>query len=311
MTLQQLRYLCGIADKDFNISHAAKALHTSQPGISKQVQMLESELGVDILIRSGNRVVGLTQAGETILHIARRMLWDAENLRRVGEEFTKKGSGRLVLGTTHIYARYLMRPVIRDFMREHPDVSLVLRQGNPAQIAQWVEHGEADLGIFGAPSEGHPELVFLQGAELQRCIITLPDHPLLRKRSLTLEALAEYPIITLDSSFPGGLAVIRTFEEAGIRPNIVLSATDADVIKSYVELDLGIAILPSIAYEPERDINLRSRDVSRIFAPIATHVALRQGKYLPCYMKNFIGMLFPQWDEKSIERIMRGDNYET
>jgi LysR family cys regulon transcriptional activator len=305
MNLRQLRYLHGVAEEGFNISRAAAALHTSQPGISKQIQMLEREIGVDILVRKGNRIVGVTEPGQTILEVARRMLHDAENLKRIGEDFTAKDTGRLVIATTHIHARYVLRRVIRDFIGRHPEVRLVLRQGSPSQTARLVASGEADIGVSSAPPEPVHDLVMLPCYKLERSVIIRKQHPLLKEKRVTLKAIAKYPIITFDQSFVGGSAVMRAFEAAKIKPNIVLSAIDADVIKTYVELGLGIAILPSIAYEQRRDRNLRAIDASALFEPTITRIELRRESYLRGYMYDFIQLLAPQWDREAIDAACR------
>ena len=304
MNLIQLRYLRGIAEQGFNISRAAAALHTSQPGISKQIQLLERELGVAILVRRGNRIVGVTEPGQAILNVARRMLGDAEILRRIGEEFTQRKK-RLVVATTHIYARYVLRSVIEDYMRLHPDVQLALRQGNPAQIAQWVAAGDADIGVSSEPPEPIRAIALLPCSSLQRSVITRTKHPLLKEKRLTLAKLAGYPLLTLDQSFPGGAAVMHAFGKARIEPNIVLSAIDADVIKTYVELGLGIAILPSIAYEPSRDRRLAAIDAGHLFEPTTTHIAIRRDSYLRDYMYDFILMVAPNWNREAIDRVIK------
>lgn len=306
MNLQQLRYLHGIAEQGFNISRAAAALHTSQPGISKQIQMLEQEMGVAILARKGNRIVGVTEPGQAILDVARRMLHDADNLKRIGEDFTAKDAGRLVVATTHMHARYVLRDVIRDFIRHHPRVQLVLRQASPAQTALLVASGEADLGVSSQPAEpAHEDLVTLPCYELHRSVITQKRHPLLEEKRLTLRSIAKYPIITLDQSFIGGSAVLHAFEAARIKPNIVLSAIDADVVKTYVELGLGIAILPSIAYEPRRDRALRAIDAAKLFEPTIACVELRRENYLRSYMLDFIQRIAPQWSRETIAQATR------
>jgi LysR family transcriptional regulator, cys regulon transcriptional activator len=310
MNLTQLRYLRGIAEQGFNISRAATALHTSQPGISKQIQLLEREIGVDILVRKGNRIIGVTEPGLAILNVARRMLGDAEILRRIGEEFTQRKK-RLVVATTHIYARYVLRSVIKDFMRLHPDVQLTLRQGSPSQIAQWVAAGDADIGVSSEPPEPIRALALLPCSSLQRSVITRTKHPLLKEKRLTLAKLATYPLLTLDQSFPGGAAVLHAFGKAGIEPNIVLSAIDADVIKTYVELGLGIAILPSIAYEPSRDRRLSAIDASHLFEPTITHIAIRRDSYLRDYMYDFILMIAPNWGREAIDRVVKNRAGET
>ena len=305
MNLQQLRYLHGIAEQGFNISRAAATLHTSQPGISKQIQMLEQEIGVAILLRKGNRIVGVTEPGQAILDVARRMLHDADNLKRIGDDFTTKDGGRLVVATTHMHARYVLRDVIRDFISRHPNVQLVLRQASPAQTAQLVASGEADIGVSSQPPESVIDLVMLPCYELHRSLITPKGHPLLKEKRLTLKSIAKYPIITLDQSFVGGSAVLRAFEAAHIKPNIVLSAIDADVVKTYVELGLGIAILPSIAYEPRRDSKLRAVDAAKLFEPTVACIELRRENYLRSYMLDFIQRIAPQWSRETIARAMR------
>ncbi|MDB6001235.1 MAG: transcriptional regulator, LysR family, partial [Rhizobacter sp.] len=253
----------------------------------------------------GNRISGLTRAGEEVVAIARRMLHDSENIRRVGDEHSKGGKGRLVIATTHIHARYVLRSVIEKFTKKHLDVSLALRQGTPAQIAQWVAAGEADLGFSGKPPVEPPDVVFLACGELRRSVMVLRDHPLLRKKKkLTLEELATYPLITLDTSFTGGWAVMQAFANAGLTPNVVLSATDADVVKSYVELGLGIAILPSIACEAERDHLIASIDANHLFPATVTQIELRRGTYLRSYMIDFISMVYPRWNRESVERAL-------
>ena len=190
MTLVQLRYLCGIVREGFSVSRAAISLGTSQPAISKQVRMLESEFGADLLIRRKNRILGLTAAGEAIIEAARRTLWEADNLKRITDEFTQKGAGRLVIATTHMYARYVLRPVIKDFVQCHRDVQLVLRQGVPSAIAQWVAAGEADIGISGMSFDVHEGLLFLPFGELDRSVFVPKRHPLAREQRLTLKSIA-------------------------------------------------------------------------------------------------------------------------
>lgn len=305
MNLRQLRYLQGIAESGFNISRAAERLHTAQPGISRQIQLLEQELGVSLLLRRGNRITGVTEAGGEVLEVAQRMLRDADNLRHIGAEFTEQASGRLVIATTHIHARYVLQRVIKTFMVTHPRVQLVLRQGGPSQIAQLVAAGEADLGISSEPPEPVDELVMLPCSKLERSVITRKRHPLLKEKRLTLKALAAYPLITLDQSYIGGSAVLRAFEKARITPNIVLSAIDADVIKTYVELGLGIAILPTVAYEPGRDRNLQVRDASNLFEPTVARIEIRRSSFLRDYMYDFIRLVAPSWTREMIDQIMR------
>lgn len=305
MKLQRLSYLCAVAQENFSISRAAAAVGATQPAVSKQIRLLELEIGADLLIRRGNRIVGLTAIGEAIIDAARRTVWEAQNLQRITQELTHTGGGRLVIATTHMYARYVLRPVIKKFMRSHPHVQLVLRQGIPANIAEWIMAGEADMGIAGKSLDIYDDLVLLDGKALHRSLIVPRRHPLLRTKRLTLKAIAEYPMIVLDAGLEGGSTILNAFRNAGIAPNVVLSALDADVVKSYVELGLGIAVLLTIAYERERDRDLRAIKVEHLFQPTIFHIVLRPGKYLPAYMYDFIEILAAKWDRSAINSAMR------
>ena len=305
MKLQQLRYLCGVVQESFSMSRAAKALGTSQPAISKQLRLLEQELGVDLLIRRGNRILGLTAPGEAIIESARRTLWEAENLRRITTEFTQEGGARLVIATTHMYARYVLPPVIKAFVEAHPQGRLTLRQGIPSMIAAWVAAGEADLGITGRSEDMRDELVFLPCAALNRSLFAPQGHPLLREKRLTLKRIAEFPLITLDADTEGGRTVLRAFEAAGLKPNVVLTAIDADVVKAYVETGLGVAVLMSIAYERTRDRALRIVDAAHLFEPTIPQILLRQGQYLSGSMYDFMRRLTPQWNRPAVEAALR------
>jgi len=304
MKLQQLRYLCEVANQNLNLTKAAKNLHTSQPGISKQIQLLEDELGVDIFIRNGKRVVKITPPGQTILEIAKRMLGEAENLKRVGQEFTNKDSGSLTIATTHTQARYVLPPTVRRFTDRYPKVRLILRQGNPTQISELVASGEADIAIATEAIELFHELVMLPCYQWNRCIITPPEHPLLKLSKLTLEAIAKYPIITYDFAFTGRSKINHAFETKGLVPNVVLTAIDADVIKTYVELRLGIGIVAQMAFDPKRDKHLRSMDASHLFEPSTTRIGISQNSYLRSYVFDFIGMFAPHLDRATVQTAM-------
>ena len=304
MKLQQLRYLCEVANQGLNLSKAAKNLHTSQPGISKQIQLLEDELGVDIFVRNGKRVVKITPPGQTILEIAERMLREAKNLKRVGQEFTNKDSGSLTIATTHTQARYVLPSTVRRFTARYPKVRLILRQGNPTQISELVASGEADIAIATEAIELFHELVMLPCYQWNRCIITPPEHPLLKLSKLTLEAIAKYPIITYDFAFTGRSKINHAFEAKGLVPNVVLTAIDADVIKTYVELRLGIGIVAQMAFDPKRDKHLRSMDASHLFEPSTTRIGISQNSYLRSYVIDFIGMFAPHLDRATVKTAM-------
>lgn len=305
MNLQQLQAFCAVADAGFSVSAAARSLGISQPAVSKQIRLLETHLDLELLIRHNNRIIGLTSAGHAVFAAARRTLWEAENLQRVKEEFTQQGGGRLVIATTHIYARHILRPVIQDFMHRHPDVRLVLKQGSAAMIAQWLISGEADIGVSSNSDEAQDEIAFLPCNALYRSVFALAKHPVLREKNPTLKTLAKYPFIIMDASLEGGRAVLGAFDRAGLKPNVVLSALDTEVVKSYVELGLGIAVLLSIAYDRNHDRKLGVVDASKLFPPTVPAVLLRRGGYLRGYMHDFIERLAPQWNRAAIDLAMR------
>ena len=288
MNLQQLRYFNEIARRGLKISDAADALYTSQPNISKQIKQLEQELGIDIFVRSGKRVVAITEPGQAILDIARRILHDAENLRQGGQEFHAQDSGPLTIATTHTQARYILPPVVKQFIRRYPKVKLGLHQGNPTQIAEQVLNGEADVAIATESLTQYDGLVTLPCYDWHHCVVVPPKHPLLDEKKLTLAKIAQYPIVTYDFAFSGRGKINDAFEKAGITPNIALTAIDADVIKTYVELGLGIGILAEIAFIPERDRHLRMIDAKHLFKPNTTRIAFRKNEYLRGYTYDFI-----------------------
>jgi LysR family transcriptional regulator, cys regulon transcriptional activator len=308
MNLRQLRYFCHVVDSGYSISAAARALYTSQPGISRQLALLESQVGSSVFTRRGNRIVGMTETGKQVLQVARRMLNDARALQRISEGYSPEDSGRFVVGTTHTHARYVLPGVIRRFTKRYPSVQLVMRQENESRVADLVSRGEADIGVTAQPRESHSDLLGLPCYQLPRSVITRTRHPLLRGGPLTLARIARYPIITLDASFAGGHKVLQAFAQAGLKPSIVMSAIDADVIKAYVALGLGVAILPTICYVVERDKELRARDAKDLFEPTVACIQLRRNDYLPQYMVEFIQLLAPQWTHRSVkEAIDTGD----
>ena len=301
MKLQQLRYLCEVVNQGLNLSEAAKSLHTSQPGISKQIQLLESELGVDIFVRHGKRIVKVTSPGKVILEIAKKMLKHAKDLQKVGQEFTNETSGSLTIATTHTQARYALPETIKRFTAHYPKVKLILHQGNPIQISELVASGEADIAIATEAMESFNELVVLPCYEWNRCIITPPKHTLLKIKTLTLKAVARYPIITYDFSFTGRSKINYAFEMNGLIPNIVLTALDADVIKTYVELGLGVGIVAKMAFDPQRDKHLRAMDASHLFEPSITRIGIGRNSYLRGYVIDFITMFAPHLDPIKIK----------
>ncbi|MDP2869313.1 CysB family HTH-type transcriptional regulator [Methyloversatilis sp.] len=288
MNLQQLRYVAEVAQRNLNVSEAARALHTSQSGVSRQISLLEAELGVDVFIRQGKRLVAMTRPGEEVVAIARRMLRDIGALRQVGEEYAVGERGRLTIAMTHTQARYVLPSILPEFMRAHPEVKVALHQGNPTQCCEYVLSGEADLAIATEAIDEYEQLISLPCYQWNRCLITPPGHPLLSERPLTLAAIAEWPLITYDFAFTGGSTVNRAFAAQSLSPNIMLSAIDADIIKTYVALGLGVGIVAQMAFDPEQDRALRALDCAHLFEPSTTRIGLHRNAWLRGYTYDFI-----------------------
>jgi len=306
MKLQQLRYICEVANRDLNVSDAAELLHTSQPGVSKQIRLLEDELGVPIFTRVGKRLADVTQPGKAILAVAERILQEAENLKKIGVEYTNDSSGTLAIATTHTQARYSLPPSIKTFSDQYPDVSLRIHQGSTTkQITEFAIEGTVDFAIVTEATDKSDHLVYLPCYNWNRCLVVLSDHPLYHlDRPVTLKDLTQFPIVTYDFSYAGYSAVSKAFEAEGLAPNVVITAIDADVIKTYVELGMGIGLLAEMAFEPNRDIYLKYIDVSHLFESSTTMVAIRKGAYLRGYMYDFIEYFAPQLTRDMVESEM-------
>lgn len=302
MQLKQLMYVHEIVERGFKVGEAAVALHTSQPSVSRQVQALENELGVMIFVRQNKRFLGLTKPGAEVLKIARRVLRDTDNLRHVGEEYTDQASGSLTVSTSHTQARYVLPRVIQAFAALHPNVTVILRQGPPLHTAQWVHDGQADLSISPDATEPVPDVVLLPCYEHQKIVLVPVKHPLLAKKPLTLKALAEYPLITYDTKFVTSAYVANAFAAEKLVPKIVLTATDVDVMKTYVKSGLGVAIVPELAYDRKEDRALRAIDARHIFAPSRISIGIAKNGYLRSYAYDFIQMVSPNLTREMIER---------
>lgn len=307
MNFQQLRALREAVRHGFNLTIAAENLHTSQPGVSKQIKELEDELGVIIFERHGKRLVGLTEPGHAVLSIAERILAEAENLRSVGREFTGADVGTLRIATTHTQARYALPQVVRQFMQRFPKVRLVLHQGSPPQLAQQVLSGEADLAIATEALDHFPGLLALPGYTWRHCVVVPQGHALVNSARLSLDELARYPIITYNPAFTGRTHIDEAFTEQGLRPDIVLTAIDADVIKTYVELGLGIGIVASVAFDAERDRNLIRLDGDHLFRENTTLVAVRRGRNLRGFAYSFIELFAPALTRARIDQALSGE----
>ena len=306
MKLQQLRYLQAVVKHGLNLSDAAAALHTSQPGISKQIRQLEDELGVDILVRNGKRVVDVTTPGHVVVDIVERVLQDIENLKQVGREFRDQAAGTLTIATTHTQARYSLPRVVSAFKQQYPRVRLTLKQGSPPQLAEMVMAGEADIAIATEALDQYPKLLALAGYQWRHCVVVPELHPLLKEKRITLEMLARYPIITYDTAFAGRSHIDEAFRAQGLAPDIVLSAVDSDVIKTYVELGLGIGIIAVVAFEENRDRLLRAIEVGHLFGTMTTRIAVRRGTTLRGYGYVFIELFSPLLKRAVIDAALKG-----
>ncbi len=304
MNFQQLRYIREVVRCGLNISAAANVLHTAQPGISSQIRQLEEELKVQIFERNGKRLVGITQPGRAVLAMAERVLRELEHIKQVGFEYTDDIGGSLSIATTHTQARYALPPVIKTFAERYPNVRLHLHQGNPMQIAQLAASGVADVAIATEGIDLFEDLVVMPCYEWNHCVIAPPGLPILRDTPLTLDKIAEYPIVTYDFSFAGRVKINEAFERAGLRPNVVFSAIDSDVIKTYVEIGIGIGLMASMAFNPERDTNLRMLDASHLFEPCTTRLGIRRGSHLRGYTYAFIEMFAAHLDRQAVDKAM-------
>lgn len=305
MKLHQLRYVREVVKQGMNISMAAEALHTSQPGISKQIQLLESELNLQIFQRSGKRLTGVTEPGKSIVELAERVISDMENIKRIGDEFSHEDIGSLTIATTHTQARYRLPGAVKAFMEKYPQVKLNIHQGNPTQVAEQVESGEADIGIATEAISHYEKVLCLPAYQWNRCVVVPHGHPLLDNLPLTLKKLTQYPLITYDFAFTGGSLVSSVFEKEGLVPNVVLTAIDADVIKTYVGLGLGVGLLAAMAYDDERDTNLVAIDASHLFPASTTFVGIRRDAYLRKFAYDFIELLAPHFDRKAVNDALK------
>lgn len=294
MNFQQLRSVREAVRCGFNLTEVAAALHTSQPGVSRQVRELEEELGVELFERAGKRLLGLTSAGKALLPIVERLLLDADSLRRAGQELQGREEGRLSIAATHSQARYALPHVVRDFRQRWPRVSLHLHQGSPKQVAEMLLAGEADIGIATEALASYDQLVTLPCYRWSHSIVLPPGHPLLALgREITLQDLAAHPIITYELGYTGRSHIDAAFAAAGLQPDVVLTAMDADVIKTYVELEMGVGIVASIAIDEERDRHLHAIDAGHLFQINVTRLGMRRNLWLPGFAFGFIETFVP------------------
>ena len=302
MTLQQLRYVREAVRQGLNLTQAAAALHTSQPGVSRQIRELEDELGVEIFQRRGKRLTGLTEPGRAVAAAIERVLLETDNLRHAAKEFAGRDVGSLTVAITHTQARYALPRVVAAFRKRYPKVHLSLLQGNPQNLARMVIRGEADIAIATEALAHFPELVALPAYDWHHCVVVPVGHPLAKVKALTLAALARYPIVTYSPEFTGRSRINDAFAQAGLTIDVVLTAIDSDVIKTYVELGLGIGIIAAMAFNPRRDTGLRALDAGQLFGTHTTRVAVKRGAYLRDYAYRFIELFAPKLTQRAIEQ---------
>ncbi len=305
MNFQQLRSVRETVRCGFNLTEVAAMLYTSQPGVSRQIRELERELGVEVFVRAGKRLTGLTPPGAALLPIVERLLLEADNLKRAGNDFSAHLEGQLSVAATHSQARYALPPVVKDFRDRFPKVTLHLRQGSPKQVAAMLLSGEADIGVATEALADYPQLVTLPCYRWTHGIVVPPGHPLLElPEPVTLEQLAAYPIITYEQGYTGRAHIDEAFQARGLCPDVVLTAMDADVIKTYVELGMGVGIVASVALDAERDLNLRILDAGHLFRVNVTRLGLRQGAWLRGYAYSFIELFVPTLTREAVAQAL-------
>lgn len=304
MKLQQLRYICEVVNQGLNVSAASLRLHTSQSGVSKQILALESELGISIFVRNGKHISGMTPAGKAIVEQAMLVLQQSENLLKLAADYSDERTGSLAIATTHTQSRYVLPPVIRRFIDAYPDVSLQLHQGTPYQIAEIAAKGTADFAIATEAMELFSDLMMMPCYRWNRAVLVPQHHVLAGRQGVTLEELAQYPLVTYVPGFTGRARLDDAFQKLGLNPKVVFTAADADVIKTYVRLGLGIGIVAHMAYDATKDADLIAIDASHLFEDSITRIGFRKGSMLRAYMLDFIHMFADHLDRKIMEKVL-------
>lgn len=303
MKIRQLHYVLEVAKRGLNVTAAAEALHTSQPGVSKQVKLLEDELGVDIFVRNGKHLSEITPAGKRILDYAEKLLAESENIKNVAREFRQTDEGDLTIATTHTQARYALPQVIQAFRAKYPKVALHIHQGSPPQIAKMAAEGEADFAIATEAIHHFDQLVMLPCYQWNRCVLVPPKHPLAAVKKLTLKQLSEHPLITYTFGFTGRSKLDQAFAGAGLKPDVVLTAVDADVIKTYVRAGMGIGIIANMAWDARTDGDLVQLDASHLFESSTTHIGFRRSLFLRGYMYDFMQLFAAHLGKELVDSV--------
>ncbi|WP_417552337.1 HTH-type transcriptional regulator CysB [Marinomonas fungiae] len=308
MKLQQLRYIWEVARHDLNVSATAQSLYTSQPGVSKQIRLLEDELGIEVFARSGKHLTHITPAGERIIALAGEILNQTQNIKKVAKEFSDERKGSLDIATTHTQARYALPKIIHDFIDGYPDVTLHMHQGTPMQIAEMANDGVVDFAIATEALEMFGNLVMLPCYTWNRSVVVPKEHPLAKVEKLTLQELAKYPIVTYVFGFTGRSQLDDAFQSAELEPNVVFTAADSDVIKTYVRLGLGVGIVATMAYDKEADSDLVALDASHLFADSTTKIGIRSNTFIRGYMYKFIQSFAPHLTQDIVMQAMESSS---
>jgi LysR family transcriptional regulator, cys regulon transcriptional activator len=304
MKLQQLRYIWEVSKHELNVSATAESLFTSQPGVSKQIRLLEDELGVQIFQRSGKHLTDITPAGQSIIGIAGLILGEVENIKRIADEHLDDSRGSLSIATTHTQARYVLPPTIEKFIATYPDVALHMHQGTPMQIAELAVNRHVDFAIATEALELFDDLIMLPCYRWNRSIVVPEGHPLTKIDELTIESIAEFPIVTYVFGFTGRSQLDHAFQARGLNPKVVFTAVDADVIKTYVRLGLGIGIIASLAFDADNDKGLVALDARHLFESSVTKIGFRKGSYLRSYMYDFMEYFAPHLTPQLVRKAL-------
>jgi len=305
MKLQQLRCVYQIVQNDFNISKAAEFLHTSQPGVSKQIQLLEDEVGIKIFQRNGKRLTGLSDAGNDLYKSISEIIREVSNIKNISHEHENDDTGSFTIATTHTQARYKLPKVVEAFVKKYPKIDLNIHQGDPSQVTEQILKGDADVGI-ATESIGHnANIICIPCYSWNRVLVFPKNHALSSIKEITLQNIASYPMITYDYAFTGSTIVSKVFKEANISPNIMLTAIDADVIKTYVELNLGVGLIAEMAYDKNKDSALESRDVSHLFPTSTTYIGIRKETFVRGFVYEFIKMFTPDITDFDLKNFLK------
>ena len=302
MNFQQLKIIREAARCHFNLTEVANTLYTSQSGVSRHIKELEDELGVELFIRRGKRLLGMTEPGKALLTMAERILTEANNIRRLADNFANSDRGRLHVATTHTQARYALPGIIKEFRTQYPQVQLVLHQGSPSEIVSMLLSGETDIGLTSELMADYEEIAAFPYYSWHHAILVPRGHPLTELPEVTLEDLSAWPLVTYQTGLTGRTKIDAAFAMAGIVPDIVLSAQDSDVIKTYVELNMGVGIVNDVAYDAERDYRLQQIKTD-IFGVNTTWIAVRKGHLLRGYGYEFISLCSPETDIRALKKV--------